>query len=115
MLEVIFLTSNNVKLAHARYLCREYTIEISKQKYYGISYEEPRIQDRALLLQQSIADAEERLRKYSPRRKDQFFFIEDTSLIIHSLSENGEFPGVEVKYWMKENDFASIDKALKNK
>ncbi len=109
MLEVIFLTSSRIKLAHARYLCRNYSIHISKQKNYGIGYIEPRIYDREELLSASIKDAYDRLKN----RDEKFFFIEDTSVIINALSKEREVPGVDIKYWMQEHSFASIDQQLK--
>jgi dephospho-CoA kinase/inosine/xanthosine triphosphate pyrophosphatase family protein len=113
MLEVIFLTTSRIKLAHARYLCRNHSIYISKQKHYGISYIEPRIYNREELLSESIKDAYGRLKNTIPAIDEKFFFIEDTSVIIHALSKEREVPGVDVKYWMLENTFASIDEQLK--
>ena len=113
MLEIIFITSNIAKLEHARYLCRNYAIRISKQKYYGIGYAEPRICDRKKLIEQSINDAIRRCHKYMSGSEGKFFFIEDTSVIIHALSKDKEYPGVDIKYWMQENNFASVDKQLK--
>ena len=110
MLEVIFLTSNNVKLAHARYLCRDYNIFISKQKHYGVSYQEPRMLDRYHLLRASMYDAHRRLNKPN----ETFFFIEDTSVVINALSKEREVPGVDVKYWMQETTFEKLDKLLKD-
>jgi inosine/xanthosine triphosphate pyrophosphatase family protein/adenylate kinase family enzyme len=113
MIEIIFLTSNNVKLAHAQHLCRDYNIFISKQKHYGISYKEPRIFDRDQLLRASINDAYQRLSKYLNKLDEKFFFIEDTSVVINALSQEKEFPGVDIKYWMRENNFESVDRLLK--
>lgn len=113
MPEIIFITSNIAKLAHARHLCRDYAISISKQKYYGIGYIEPRIHDRKKLIEQSIEDVIRRCRKYMTCAEGKFFFIEDTSVIIHALSKDREYPGVDIKYWMQENNFASVDKQLK--
>ncbi|MCD6018800.1 MAG: hypothetical protein K0S53_1921 [Bacteroidetes bacterium] len=115
MLELIFITSNNEKLAHARYLSKEYAIIISKKKNYGIGYDEPRIDNREQLIAQSIEDAIKRFGKTVSKPENKFFFIEDTSVIIDALSAESEYPGVNIKYWMQENDFASIDKMLKDK
>lgn len=113
MLELIFVTSNNEKLENARHLCSNYNVQISKQKFYGIGYKEPRIFDREKLLRESIADAAERLRKNISNPEDKFFFIEDTSVIILALSTEGEYPGVDIKYWMQKNNFSSIDAMLR--
>lgn len=113
MLEVVFITSNDVKLAHARFLCRDYKIHISKQKHYGVGYEEPRIHDREKLLEESLRDAFDRWKKNVSAPEDKFFFIEDTSVVIHALSQDRPYPGVDIKYWMQENDFRSVDSKLK--
>jgi hypothetical protein len=62
-IELIFITSSNTKLAHVEYLTDEYNVEISKQKNYGIGYEEPRIYNREQLLSESYKDALERFAK----------------------------------------------------
>lgn len=114
MVELVFVTSNNEKLAHARHLCRKYDVRISKQKQYGIGYKEPRIADRNELIEKSINDAYERWKKNISKADEKFIFIEDTSVIIPALSKEGkEFPGTDIKYWMQENDFAAIDRQLK--
>ena len=100
---------------HARYLARNYDVIISQQIHYGIGYSEPRISDREKLLGQSIEDAADRWVKNVSSPHKRIFFIEDTSVIIHSLSKDEEYPGVDIKYWMKKNNFDSIDKMLKKK
>lgn len=115
MFELVFLTSNNEKLAHANHLSKDYLVTISKQKNYGISYEEPRILDRQELIKQSIKDASERWKKNVSSPEKKFFFIEDTSVIIEAISSDSEeVPGVDIKYWMKENSFSSMDQVLKD-
>ncbi|MEO7212068.1 non-canonical purine NTP pyrophosphatase [Mucilaginibacter sp.] len=113
MLELIFITSSNEKLEHARHLCRDASVYISKQKNYGIGYIEPRIDDRHELLKQSVEDAIARFKKSVPNHDEKFFFIEDTSVIISALSQTREYPGVDIKYWMRENNFSSIDNMLR--
>ena len=112
VLEITFLTSNDTKLAHLQHLSRAYDISISKQQYYGVSYAEPRIDNRESLLRASINDAYKRLSKHS-NADDRYFFIEDTSVTIPALSSEREVPGLDVKYWMRENDFESVDRQLK--
>ncbi len=113
MLELIFITSNSAKLAHARHLCREYAVRISKQKNYGVGYIEPRVEDRNELIKMSVEDAIIRFRKSVSNSESKFFFIEDTSVVINNLSHEKEYPGVDIKYWMRENTFDDIDKELK--
>lgn len=113
-MELVFITSNSAKLAHARHLCRDYSIKIERIKWYGKGYVEPRILNREKLLQASIEDAIYRWNKYVSNSDEKFFFIEDTSVIIPALSKNGkEVPGVDVKYWMRDNTFYDLDKKLK--
>jgi adenylate kinase family enzyme/inosine/xanthosine triphosphate pyrophosphatase family protein len=113
-LEIIFITSSRIKLAHLQYLAREYPITIAKQKNYGIGYVEPRIYIREELLSESYKDALERFSKNVSNPDEKFFIIEDTSVIIDALSEDGEeVPGLDVKYWMKEHSFEMLDTMLK--
>ena len=114
MLELTFITSNAAKLAHIKHLCEESAIKISKKKNYGIGYIEPRIENRDELIKQSIEDAIVRFKK-TVSGENNFFFIEDTSVIIEALSEKSEFPGVDVKYWMKNNTFNSLDIILRER
>lgn len=115
MLEIVFFTSSRIKLAHARYLCRNYAVRISdfREKTYGASYHEPRLKDRSLLLEVSYRNALERWKKAYPRGENKLFFIEDTSVVIEALSAEQETPGLDVKYWMAETDFATLDAQLK--
>lgn len=109
-----FVTSNNVKLAHARHICKGYDFELTQHKkvFYGVGYDEPRITDRDSLLKSSIEDAIKRWKRYAS--ENQLFFIEDTSVVIDALSEDGkEVPGVDVKYWMQNKTFAELDAQLR--
>lgn len=118
MIDIAFVTTNNVKLAHARYLCRNFEINIIQHKllHYGKGYEEPRIFERATLLEQSVKDAILRWKRNISASENRLYFIEDTSVKIFALStEDIEFPGVDIKYWMRENTFSSIDLQLKLK
>lgn len=118
MTDITFVTSNKIKLAHARFLCRDYQVRILhyKKLFYGIGYEEPRIKDREQLLSESFNDAVLRWKRNVTIRDNRLFFIEDTSVKIDALSDsNNEVPGVDVKYWMKETSFEDLDKALKKK
>ncbi len=116
MTDITFVTSNKTKLAHARYLCRNYQVDIKyyKKMYYGYAYKEPRIDDRRQLLTESFESAVARWKKYVTERDNRLFFIEDTSVRIDALSdETNEVPGVDVKYWMRETSFEKLDKMLK--
>lgn len=137
MFRLLFLTSSRVKLQHARYLCRNHNLEIVEKSNYGVAYNEPRTPDRDKLFKESLEDAKKRLLKQMrgkailpteemplmqnnaffqdiPLVLDKLFFIEDTSVRIHALSSGqNDIPGTEIKYWMREHDFPSVDKLLK--
>lgn len=115
MLEIVFFTSSPIKLAHARYLCRDYDVQITgfREKTFGANYIEPRIYDREQLIELSYQDALQRWQKAVSASEDRLFFIEDTSVVIDALSLEQETPGLDVKYWMAETDFASLDAQLK--
>lgn len=115
MTELIFITSNSAKLSHAKHLCKDYAVRISKQKNYGIGYVEPRLENRDELIKKSVEDAIIRFRKNVQNHENKFFFIEDTSVVIKALSEDKEYPGVDIKYWMQENTFKDVDKLLREK
>lgn len=62
MLEIIFFTSNRTKTQHAQYLVRNYSVKISnfREKTYHANYDEPRINDRARLLKESLESAKDK-------------------------------------------------------
>ena len=78
MTDITFVTSNLNKLAHARYLCRNYQINILhyKKLFYGVGYKEPRIDDRKQLLKESFEDAVARWKRNVTERDNRLFFIE---------------------------------------
>ena len=118
ILEIIFFTSNDIKLAHLRYLAEKYPVKIHgfKQKTYHASYKEPKISSREDLLRQSYRNALEQAKKAGIDVKNRFFVLEDTSVKIDALSsEKMEVPGLDVKYWMENRTFASTDSDLKEK
>ena len=118
MIDITFITSNKTKLAHARYLCRNYQVNILyyKKLFYGVGYKEPRIYDRKQLLAESFTDAVARWKKNVSGSEDRLFFIEDTSVKIDALSDEGkEVPGVDIKYWMQDMNFGRLDFEIKSK
>ena len=90
MTDLTFVTSNQTKLAHARYLCRDYHVNILSYKkfYYGIGYDEPRIFDRKQLLTASFYDAAARWKRNVSGSEERIFFIEDTSMRLDALSDD---------------------------
>lgn len=135
MLDIHFLTSSRAKFNHIQYLLRNYAINLKSQSEYGRAYNEPRIFDREKLLEASIKDANTRLArslKYAPltnienqseltidelalKQQEKLFIIEDTSVSIEALSVDREFPGVDIKYWMREITFENLDSQLRSK
>ena len=115
MIEMVFLTSSRIKIAHARYLCRDYAVQVSgfHEKTYRANYDEPRIYDRTQLIELSYQNALECWLKAYPGGESKVFFIEDTSVIIDALSVERETPGLDVKYWMADTSFATLDAQLK--
>lgn len=115
MVEIIFISSSRTKFAHIEYLLKESKYFISQQRNYGIGYEEPRIYDREQLLNESYVDARKRFEKNVSNAQNKFFMLEDTSVAIDALSsEESEVPGLDIKYWMKEHDFDTVDTLLKS-
>lgn len=114
MFEIIFFTSNRTKTQHAQYLVRNYNVKISnfREKTYHANYDEPRTSDREKLLKESLESAKDKAISagLSP---SQPFILEDTSVIIDALSKNNlEYPGTDIKYWMRETNFETIDLQL---
>lgn len=141
MIKLFFLSSNLTKIAHFEYLLREQPIILLPPPNYGKPYYEPRIEDRDKLLKESVqsanvklakssnsteqspqsgifisanAGSDELLDRYASMHQHRLFFIEDTSIAIEALSGEKEFPGVNVKYWMRETSFAKLDDLLKS-
>ena len=115
MFRLIFLTSSQTKLAHARYLGEAFDIEIDgfRQKTYNANYNEPRIDSREELLDQSYKSAVEQCVKGKIPIESRFFILEDTSVRIDALStENSEVPGLDVKFWMQQTSFAELNEEL---
>lgn len=117
-LEIIFVTTNDIKIAHLKYLAESHPIKIDgfKQKTYHASYDEPRINSREDLLEQSYKLALQQAKKAGIDVNNRFFVLEDTSVKIDTLSsEENEVPGPDIKYWMKNRTFDSVDSILKEK
>ena len=116
MRDLTFFTTNQSKLAHARYLAegRRFRIVGFRQKTYHAGYNEPRLSSRAAILQASYASALEQLEKAGFSRAVHPFILEDTSVRIEALSApDKDVPGVDVKYWMADQTFASLDAELR--
>ena len=121
-LNITFFTSSRIKLTHLSYLAkqvkrdREICIRSFHQLTYHANYVEPRILDRDTLLKDSVKSAISQCKKSGMDKGMFIFLIEDTSVSIDALSDNGrEVPGLDVKYWMKDMTFEQLNKKLKGK
>lgn len=115
-MEITFFTSSLPKLAHSRHLLTRYGLIVQgfREQTYHANYREPRILDRELLLRQSYESALEQAKRAGILTSNRFFFLEDTSVEIPALSVEGrEVPGLDIKYWMRENTFETVDALLK--
>ena len=111
------MTGNRTKLAHLRHIARDFPVPINlfHELTYHASYTEPRIYNREQLLKESVDSAIEQIKKANIGSPNKLFLIEDTSVIIEALSTSErEFPGLDVKYWMKGIEFDVLDQELKN-
>ncbi|MCW2035417.1 MULTISPECIES: non-canonical purine NTP pyrophosphatase [Xanthomonas] len=115
MTDLWFLTTSAIKLSHFRHLARETGISISSfhERTFLASYSEPRLFDRDVLLRKSYESALAQWKK-AGLDEDELFFIEDTSVIIGALSKDAEFPGLDVKFWMRKTTFSELDSLLKS-
>lgn len=116
MRELTFFTTSQTKLAHARYVAegRQIRIKGFRQRTYHADYVEPRLASRDAILQGSYASAKAQLTKAGFSPLSHPFMLEDTSVCIDALSSSGtEVPGVDIKYWMQDHDFKSLDGMLR--
>lgn len=115
MRELTFFTTSTTKLAHARYLAEGRPIRIQgfRQQTYHAAYIEPRDKSRTMILEASYRSALSQLSKAGYSAASHPFILEDTSVRIEALSKPGEdVPGVDIKYWMKEQTFYSLNEFL---
>lgn len=116
MRELTFFTSSQTKLAHARYLAEGRKIRIKgfRQRTYHAGYEEPRLTSRDEILAQSYKSAVAQIGKARLPVASHAFILEDTSVRIDALSDaEREVPGVDIKYWMEDRTFESLDAFLR--
>jgi len=118
MRELTFFTTNQTKLAHARYVAEGRRVHIKgfRQRTYHADYIEPRLASRDEILRASYASAKEQLAKAGFSEASHPFILEDTSVRIEALSTpEQEIPGVDIKYWMEDQTFAKLDAMLRAK
>ncbi len=118
MRELTFFTTNQTKLAHARYIAEGRRIHIKgfRQRTYHADYLEPRLDSRHDILRASYESAKEQLAKAGFSEASHPFILEDTSVRIEALSSaDTEIPGADIKYWMEDQTFASLDAMLRAK
>lgn len=119
MLDLVFFSTNRTKINHFRYLGKKYNLRVKsfRELNYYASYHEPKINDRTELLRLSYESALSQWQRRQGRSEEiaATFFFEDTSVRIDALSEIEETPGVNIKFWMKDNTFEKLDALLKSK
>lgn len=118
MRPLTFFTSNQTKLAHARYAAEGVPLRIVsfRQRTYHAGYNEPRLESRQELLRQSYESARGQCEKAGISLDGGAFILEDTSVRIEAFSDqNKEYPGTDVKFWMEEQTFAALDLKLKER
>lgn len=116
MRELTFFTSNQTKLAHARFLAegRQIRIQGFRQRTYHAGYDEPRLKSREAILEASYRSARRQMLKAGYSEASHPFILEDTSVRIDALSRGDEeVPGVDIKYWMEGRSFADVDRMLR--
>ncbi len=116
MRELTFFTTNQTKLAHARYVAERWQIRIKgfRQRSYHADYVEPRLTSREAILRASYESAKSQLAKAGFSATSHPFMLEDTSVRIDGLSSHGsDVPGVDIKYWMEGQTFANLDALLR--
>ena len=116
MLDLTFLTSNMVKVAHVRYISARLPVRVIgfRQRTYHANYFEPRVSSRRKLLEASYRSALDQCRKAGISTRHHFFMLEDTSVRIDALSTSDrDVPGLDIKYWIESISFPDLDSALK--
>lgn len=116
MRELTFFTSNQTKLAHARYIAegRQIRVKGFRQRTYHADYDEPRLPSREEILHSSYESAKRQIVKAGFSAASHPFILEDTSVRIEALSSTEEeIPGVDIKYWMEDRTFESLDSLLR--
>lgn len=115
MRELTFFTTNQTKLAHARYIAegRQIRVKGFRQRTYHADYVEPRLSSREAILEASYESARQQILKAGFSAASHPFILEDTSVRIEALSNaDEEIPGVDIKYWMEDRTFESMDALL---
>ena len=109
LIDMVFMSSSKIKLAHFRHLAEKHPLTIKNfSSTYHKVYEEPRSDSREIILHDSYLSALEQAKK-ARIPLDSFIFFEDTSVIINALSSEKEYPGVDIKYWMRNRSFAEVN------
>lgn len=108
-LKIYFYTSNLEKLLQARLLFRGQGQSLSHFRAHREPYEEDYSLGKEDLLRKAIAQVRNQFLVRS------VFFVEDTSIRIDALSENGDYPGLRAKEWFSETSFHELDALLKSK
>src|ERR1700738_2469552 len=106
LLSVYFYTSNTDKLLQARLIFARNGYQL---RNFTIS-REPYDEDYSLPTEEMLSKALHQISaRYNVR---SIFFVEDTSLRIEALSDDVDFPGLQVKEWFSSTSFAEVDRQI---
>ncbi len=103
---VFFYTSNLHKLLQARLIFGRYGYALDYYRSHKEPYDEVYDSGTNTLLERAIRQVHEDFGLNS------IFFVEDTSLRIDALSDEGDYPGVRVKEWFSDVTFQEVDMDL---
>jgi inosine/xanthosine triphosphate pyrophosphatase family protein/adenylate kinase family enzyme len=107
--EVHFYTSNDSKFLQARNLFDRAGLQLRHFKASTEPYSEDYGSGKDALLRRAVREVAEKI------GGEYLFFVEDTSMRLEALSTEGEdVPGLSVKEWFQQTDFASLDKTLRD-
>lgn len=108
-INIYFVTSNLTKISHYQHLFSLYNLPLKVYDQVIQSYSEDYSLEPDSAIKYSLSEISNKLRHLG------LFFIDDSSLVLNSLSLNGkEFPGLATKEFLKKNNFNDIDKLLKS-
>jgi len=107
--EVHFYTSNIAKFLQARNLFDRAGLLLRHFRAVTEPYSEDYQLGKEALLRRAVREVSEKI------RGDYLFFVEDTSMRLEALSKaDADFPGLNVKEWFQQTDFATLDSALRD-
>lgn len=106
--EVHFYTSNVPKFLQGRDLFSRAGLRLRHFVSVTEPYSERYELGQGELLRRAVREVSDKI------RSDSMFFVEDTSMRLEALSGvEGDVPGLRVKEWFQQTDFAGLDRILR--